>query len=56
MDNVYEGGGVIEMDYMYTKWRRFLAWIGLIFTIALAVGIIGGFVWANSFINTGLSL
>lgn len=58
MDNVFDGGGRIEKDYtdVYTPWRRFLAWVGLLLIMALAIGVLGGVIWANGFINAGISL
>lgn len=34
----------------YTTWRRFLAWVGFITLIVLAVGIVAFIIWGNMYI------
>lgn len=38
----------------YTKWRRFLAWVGLLHLVGYVALIVSLFYYAHQFINTNL--
>lgn len=48
MDNFYEGGGRIEMDYTYTPWRKFLAWTGIVFIVLILAGMVLATIFVNA--------